>query len=96
MKKAHNTKPEDPWSEFDSKRRTYAFGLRLTERETARMKSLAEQKGTSMHKLCVDALAQYLGEKDHPANAEAMECTDNKNHKVLCPHCKGTLFEIPR
>jgi hypothetical protein len=96
MKKAHSTKPEDPWSEFDNKRRTHAFGLRLTARETARMKSLAEQNGTSMHKLCVDALAQYLGEKDHAASAETMECTDEKNHKVLCPHCKGTLFEIPR
>mgnify|MGYP000122545736 CR=1 FL=1 len=96
MKKTHTTPPGDPWSEFDSKRRTYAFGLRLTERETAKIKSLAEQKGTSMHKLCVDALATYLGESDHAANTETMECPEDKNHKVLCPHCKGTLFEIAR
>jgi hypothetical protein len=96
MKKTHSTTPEDPWSKLDSTRRTHLFGLRLTERETARIKALSEEKGTSMHKLCVDALAQYFGDSDQTTRAEKTEFEDERNHKILCPHCKGTIFEIAR
>jgi len=46
---------------LDDKRRAPAFSLRLTERELASLKRIAETTPDSMHAFCIKAIREKLG-----------------------------------
>lgn len=85
---------DEDWSGLNDKRRIPAFPLRLTELEVRKLKYLADANGTSMHQLCVDALRGLLGDIAETPGETNTNPRQDKNHKLVCPHCKGTLFEI--
>ena len=82
------------WAELNQQRRAHSFNLRFTELEMAKLKCLAKENETSVHKLCMDALNELLGREPNTPKATQTSPKDDKNSKVVCPNCKVTLFEI--
>jgi hypothetical protein len=66
---AMDTPPAAPdFANLDNKRRRPAFSLRLTDREAAQLKHLAETTPHSAHEFCLQAIQKALAER-FPDNA---------------------------
>ncbi len=94
MNNTNSFPTDEDWSGLNDKRRIPAFPLRLTELEVRKLKYIADANGKSMHQLCIDALRGLLGEVAKTPQAAHTNVEYDKTHKLVCPHCKGTLFEI--
>lgn len=91
MEKMPNTEQRQ---NLDDKRRHPRFAIRLTDRETAQLKQIAETTPESMHQFCIRAIRAALSEKVEPDAQHATPVRAIGSQRVQCPNCNHALFDL--
>lgn len=84
----------EQWHAIDDKRRHPRFPLRLTDREAAQLKHLAEATSESMHQFCINAVRIALSEKPAMHSVPKPAERTGNSHRVQCPNCNHALFDL--
>lgn len=79
---------------LDNKRRHPRFAIRLTDREIAQLKQIAESTPESMHQFCIRAIRAALSEKAEPDAQHPIQPRATGSQRVQCPNCNHALFDL--